>query len=309
MILISFVLCLAAIVVVAVSAIAGYLLGLLPAEAALVLVYSSIGISMVAFVLLAVGTFRARAEIFGGAAAGRKGSRPGDGSATTKTKAKTAGRPKSGPGRAAPSRPARPGGRAPRAGSPRSAAAARDKPALAAEIPADATVVVVPGRRRYHLANCRQLFGRTREDLTYEEAREEGFTACTACMPDVALAARASAGEPAEPEGSDAEPEPGGDEASGSEAVAEDEAPAPAGDSSGEPDPGEVDTPTPDDGEPAEATGEDEEAGQQPDEGAGDEVPGDADATTEVFAAVTESTSGDTADEPGDDTSSSSPRR
>lgn len=45
-------------------------------------------------------------------------------------------------------------------------------------------VLVIPGRKRFHLANCRQLVGREVEELTTEEAREEGFTPCTTCLPD-----------------------------------------------------------------------------------------------------------------------------
>jgi hypothetical protein len=48
----------------------------------------------------------------------------------------------------------------------------------------DAIVLVIPGRKRLHLSGCRQLAGRETEELTYEEAREEGFTACTTCLPD-----------------------------------------------------------------------------------------------------------------------------
>ncbi|GII90330.1 hypothetical protein [Sinosporangium siamense] len=51
----------------------------------------------------------------------------------------------------------------------------------------DAIVLVVPGRKRYHVAGCRQLLGKQLEQLTYEEAREEGFTPCTTCLPDAAL--------------------------------------------------------------------------------------------------------------------------
>ncbi|WP_143590193.1 hypothetical protein [Thermoactinospora rubra] len=54
----------------------------------------------------------------------------------------------------------------------------------------DAIVLVIPGRKRYHVAGCRQLIGRDHEELTYEEAREEGFTPCTACLPDAALGGR-----------------------------------------------------------------------------------------------------------------------
>src|SRR5690606_15170368 len=54
----------------------------------------------------------------------------------------------------------------------------------------DAIVLVIPGRKRYHVHGCRQLAGRDHEELTYEEAREEGFTPCTACLPDAALGGR-----------------------------------------------------------------------------------------------------------------------
>ncbi|WP_214327801.1 hypothetical protein [Nonomuraea sediminis] len=54
----------------------------------------------------------------------------------------------------------------------------------------DAIVLVIPGRKRYHVPGCRQLAGRDHEELTYEEAREEGFTPCTTCLPDAALGGR-----------------------------------------------------------------------------------------------------------------------
>ncbi|MEV0619990.1 hypothetical protein AB0I81_42195 [Nonomuraea sp. NPDC050404] len=54
----------------------------------------------------------------------------------------------------------------------------------------DAIVLVIPGRKRYHVPGCRQLAGREHEELTYEEAREEGFTPCTTCLPDAALGGR-----------------------------------------------------------------------------------------------------------------------
>ncbi|MFI6905473.1 hypothetical protein ACIBKY_29715 [Nonomuraea sp. NPDC050394] len=54
----------------------------------------------------------------------------------------------------------------------------------------DALVLVIPGRKRYHVPGCRQLIGRDHEELTFEEAREEGFTPCTSCLPDAALGGR-----------------------------------------------------------------------------------------------------------------------
>jgi hypothetical protein len=44
-----------------------------------------------------------------------------------------------------------------------------------------ATVLVVPGRHRYHRAGCSMLEGREPETLDLEEAREEGFTPCSRC--------------------------------------------------------------------------------------------------------------------------------
>lgn len=45
-------------------------------------------------------------------------------------------------------------------------------------------VAIVPGRRRFHRGECRLLVGHQVEELTAEEAIEEGFTPCTACIPD-----------------------------------------------------------------------------------------------------------------------------
>ncbi|GII02441.1 hypothetical protein [Planobispora takensis] len=69
---------------------------------------------------------------------------------------------------------------------------------------ADAIVLVIPGRRRYHVAGCRQLAGREHEELTHEEAREEGFTPCTTCLPEFTAGAQDTpvrAQEPARPQG------------------------------------------------------------------------------------------------------------
>lgn len=46
------------------------------------------------------------------------------------------------------------------------------------------TVLVIPGRRRFHLESCRLLVGKATEEISLDEALEEGFTACTACVPD-----------------------------------------------------------------------------------------------------------------------------
>lgn len=54
-------------------------------------------------------------------------------------------------------------------------------------IPSEAPVFVVPGRKRFHRDTC-HLLRKDREELTLDEAREEGFTACTACAADLSPA-------------------------------------------------------------------------------------------------------------------------
>ncbi|GAA0851930.1 hypothetical protein ACFQVD_16890 [Streptosporangium amethystogenes subsp. fukuiense] len=80
---------------------------------------------------------------------------------------------------------------------------------------AEAIVLVIPGRKRYHVAGCRQLAGRDHEELTHEEAREEGFTPCTSCLPEPVAGSRpyqAPPGgrEPAEPLSASPESGPAG---------------------------------------------------------------------------------------------------
>ncbi|MHA6792260.1 hypothetical protein ACVGVM_01865 [Pseudonocardia bannensis] len=56
---------------------------------------------------------------------------------------------------------------------------------LGVEDPIQARIVhVVPGRRRYHTPECRLLNSHADEQITLEEAHEEGFSACTTCIPD-----------------------------------------------------------------------------------------------------------------------------
>jgi hypothetical protein len=52
-------------------------------------------------------------------------------------------------------------------------------------------VMVVDGRPRYHLSDCRHLLGRDIIPLPIREAREAGFTPCGWCAPDTRLAERA----------------------------------------------------------------------------------------------------------------------
>lgn len=58
-------------------------------------------------------------------------------------------------------------------------------------------VRVVPGRRRFHAEDCRLLADRAAEEISLDEAREEGFSACTACIPRLeGLTSRVPAGSP-----------------------------------------------------------------------------------------------------------------
>ena len=148
------------------------------------LIYISIAVSIVSTLCLAIGVFLRRKELFGTPAASRQGKAQKNGG-----KARQA----AGKGVAA----SRPGA---------AEADAEDTltiPAQPVEVPDDALVYVVRGRKRYHLDSCRQLMGREKEELTYAEAREEGFSPCTACLPDTALTARAAAGATAGADASD----------------------------------------------------------------------------------------------------------
>ncbi|GAA0554434.1 hypothetical protein [Actinomadura livida] len=158
---------------------------------ALFVIYISIAVSIVSALCLAIGVFLRRKEIFPGAAA-----------APARKTRKTAKKDKR-------KKPAPAASTASAKGAPATTAPAADPaddeaeiPAPPADVPDDALVFVVRGRKRYHLDTCRQLAGRETEELTYAEAKEEGFSPCTACMPDTALAARAAASAPASPDAS-----------------------------------------------------------------------------------------------------------
>ncbi|MEU5989318.1 hypothetical protein ABZ806_10090 [Spirillospora sp. NPDC047418] len=153
---------------------------------ALVVIYISIAVSIISALCLAIGVFLRRKELWGSGASAAP--------ARASKRAKKDKRKK-----AAPPAPAKG-----TAGVPAPPAPAADPdddvlemPAPPADVPDDAMVFVVRGRKRYHLDTCRQLAGRDAEELTYAEAKEEGFSPCTACLPDTALAARAAASVPA----------------------------------------------------------------------------------------------------------------
>ncbi|MFB4307712.1 hypothetical protein [Actinomadura sp. GTD37] len=161
---------------------------------ALVVIYISIAVSIVSALCLAIGVFLRRKELWG------------PGGSATPARSKTAKAKKDKRRKAAPPAPA--GKTAGATGAPAAAPPAGDPaddalemPAPPVDVPDDAMVFVVRGRKRYHLDTCRQLAGRDTEELTYVEAKEEGFSPCTACMPDTALAARAATSAPASPGG------------------------------------------------------------------------------------------------------------
>lgn len=166
----------------------------------LTLIYISIGISIVSALCLAIGVFLRRKELFGTTGAvpsARAAKAPKPGKAARKAQeARKARESQDSDGKPADSGENAVAGAAEQPGEQTVA-----MPAQPHEVPADAAVWVVPGRKRYHLEHCRQLAGRDKEELTYEEAVEEGFSECTACMPDTALAARATlvSDEPDEP--------------------------------------------------------------------------------------------------------------
>jgi hypothetical protein len=154
----------------------------------LTLIYVSIAVSIVSALCLAIGVYLRRKELFGsGAAAPARAGKPAKGGKPGKAARQAKGAKEKGAKEADGRLPDEP------------AEETVTLPSQPLDVPADATVFVVRGRKRYHLENCRQLTGRDKEDLTYAEALEEGFSPCTACMPDTALAARAamSGGEPA----------------------------------------------------------------------------------------------------------------
>jgi hypothetical protein len=140
------------------------------------LIYISIAISIVSALCLAVGVVLRRKELFGSTA-------PKVTTAKSKAKADRIA--------AKATKPVKAKARA----GVTSDSATLPSSGVTADVPAETAVYVVPGRKRYHLETCRQLAGRDREELTFEEAREEGFTPCTACLPDTALAARAAGAE------------------------------------------------------------------------------------------------------------------
>ena len=168
------------------------------------LVYASIAVSALAAILLGVGAFLRRAELFGrdeseGAASEELGAlaRAQEATVASGTRA-----------------PAAVGAATPLSSSDETldedgetfpADTAAQAPA--ADVPEDASVFIVPERRSYHLERCRQLRTRQHQERTIADAVAAGYVACSACMPDTVLAARRSPDEVVAPaaEGAHAE--------------------------------------------------------------------------------------------------------
>lgn len=163
----------------------------------MLLVYVSIAVSILAALLLGVGAFLRRGELFGSAskASGDEASES-TGETTEESAAKQPAMSAAGA-----------------SGSEGTATAlAADGPAdesspaagTGADIPGDTPVLVVPSRGTYHVTSCRKTRTRTSAEMTYREARAEGHTPCSSCLPDTVLAARgsvsATGAEPDEPD-------------------------------------------------------------------------------------------------------------
>ncbi|WP_329424508.1 hypothetical protein OG339_29340 [Streptosporangium sp. NBC_01495] len=150
------------------------------------LVMWSIAVSVLSAVFLVIGALLRRHELFPGGDAGASQPLPPKGPMPAGPLPAPHGVPNqpSAPQQMmvrhgmpqAPAAPTQPR-RGPVAG-PATAAAARR-----GALDPGAIVLVIPGRKRYHVAGCRQLAGRDHEELTHEEALEEGFTPCTTCLP------------------------------------------------------------------------------------------------------------------------------
>ncbi|MCW2499142.1 MAG: hypothetical protein JWN87_818 [Frankiales bacterium] len=131
-------------------------------------VYASIAVSLASFGFLVVGILQRRKEVL---------------PETADVPAGAAAAPAEGVTAIIPST------RTTKAADAEPAAAAAD----AAREAVTGQVLVVAGRPRYHVAGCRYLTGKQADTVDVADAREEGFTACGVCKPDLALAEAAPA--------------------------------------------------------------------------------------------------------------------
>jgi hypothetical protein len=139
-------------------------------------VYGSIGVSLVSFVFLVIGILQRRGEQPQPATAGadvRDDSAPAAPSAEP----------------AAPVPVPVPAARsASRRAAVQDVEEVDDAPEATDE-EVGGTVLVVPGRPRYHVEGCRYLTGKQADEVDVLAARGDGFTACGVCKPDAVLEA------------------------------------------------------------------------------------------------------------------------
>ena len=142
-------------------------------------VYGSIGVSLVSFVFLVIGILQRRGDQPQPAAAGpdvREDSAP----AATASEDPAPTAPVAVPVARSSSR---------RVSAPVVEEEVEDAPELDEDEEVGGTVLVVPGRPRYHVEGCRYLTGKETDEVDVLDAREDGFTACGVCKPDAVLEA------------------------------------------------------------------------------------------------------------------------
>ena len=140
-------------------------------------VYGSIGVSLVSFVFLVIGILQRRGEQKPAAAGpevteGASAPQVSDDAAPARVPATAT----------VPAIPAKTGGRGP-------VPVVEDVHDDEGLEPGGGTVLVVPGRPRYHVDGCRYLTGKAAEPIDVLDAREDGFSPCGVCKPDAALEA------------------------------------------------------------------------------------------------------------------------
>ena len=142
-------------------------------------VYGSIGVSLVSFVFLVIGILQRRGDTPQPAAAGGPDVREDGAAAKAPAQEPAPAEPVAVPVARSSSR---------RVSAPVVEEEYDDAPEMDEDEEIGGTVLVVPGRPRYHVEGCRYLTGKEVDEVDVLDAREDGFTACGVCKPDDALA-------------------------------------------------------------------------------------------------------------------------
>ena len=133
------------------------------------LIYASIAVSALSLAFLLVGIYQRRGELPVAEAAPAPDEEP-----TYPALSALPVRPSIEPRRTVTAPAAVPGGAHDQgAGDPRAGDQADEH-----------LVLIVAGRPRYHVEDCRYLIGKQAEEVTVPIAQSEGFTACVVCKPD-----------------------------------------------------------------------------------------------------------------------------